>query len=51
MSIPTLDNYQKLVQRIDLLSKCHVLMFDENLQGDPIQKLIHQYPTIKQKLL
>ena len=39
MSIPTLDNYQKLDQRIDLLSKCHVLMFDENLQGDPIQKI------------
>lgn len=39
MSIPTLDNYQKLDQRIDLLSKCHVLMFDENLQGDSIQKI------------
>ena len=39
MSIPTLDSYQKLDQRLDLLSKCHVLMFDENLQGKPIQKI------------
>ena len=39
MSIPTIDNYQKLIHRVDLLSNCHVLMFDENLQGEPIQKV------------
>ena len=39
MSIPTIDDYQKLIHRIDLLSNCHVLMFDENLQGETIQKV------------
>jgi len=39
MSIPTIDDYQKLIHRVDLLSNCHVLMFDENLQGETIQKV------------
>ena len=51
MSIPTLDNYQKLDQRIDLLSKCHVLMFDENLQGDPIQKINSSIPDNKTEII
>jgi 16S rRNA (uracil1498-N3)-methyltransferase len=51
MSIPTLDNYQKLDQRIDLLSKCHVLMFDENLQGDSIQKINSSIPDNKTEII
>ena len=51
MSIPTLDSYQKLDQRIDLLSKCHVLMFDENLQGDPIQKINSSIPDNKTEII
>ena len=51
MSIPTLDNYQKLDQRVDLLSKCHVLMFDENLQGDPIQKINSSIPDNKTEII
>lgn len=51
MSIPTLDNYQKLDQRIDLLSKCHVLMFDENLQGDSIQKINSSIPDDKTEII
>ena len=51
MSIPTLGNYQKLDQRIDLLSKCHVLMFDENLQGDPIQKINSSIPDNKTEII
>lgn len=44
MSIPSIDNYQKLDQRINLLSKSNVLMFDENLKGKSIQK-IDQFNT------
>ena len=51
MSIPILDNYQKLDQRVDLLSKCHVLMFDENLQGDPIQKINSSIPDNKTEII
>ena len=39
MSIPIIDNYQKIDQRLDLLSKSNVLMFDENLKGKSIQKI------------
>ena len=39
MSIPIIDNYQKIDQRLDLLSKSNVLMFDENLKGKYIQKI------------
>jgi len=44
MSIPSIDNYQKLDQRINLLSKSNVLMFDENLKGKSIQN-IDQFNT------
>lgn len=44
MSIPSIDNYQKLDQRINLLSKSNVLMFDENLKGKSIHK-IDQFNT------
>ena len=39
MSIPIIDNYQKIDQRLDLLSKSNVLMFDENLKGKSIEKI------------
>ena len=39
-----IDNYQKLDQRINLLSKSNVLMFDENLKGKSIQN-IDQFNT------
>ena len=39
MSIPIIDNYQKIDQRLNLLSKSNVLMFDENLKGKSIQKI------------
>jgi len=44
MSIPSIDNYQKLDQRLNLLSKSDVLMFDENLKGNSFQK-IDQFNT------
>ena len=39
MSIPSIDNYQRIDQRLNLLSKSNVLMFDENLKGKSIQKI------------
>ena len=39
MSIPSIDNYQRIDQRLNLLSKSNVLMFDENLKGKSMQKI------------
>ena len=47
MSIPIIDNYQKIDQRLNLLSKSNVFMFDENLKGKFIQKI--DVPTIDDK--
>ena len=33
MSIPYIDKYQKIDDRLNILKKSHVLMFDENLNG------------------